>query len=141
MAREYSAKLVRQKVLEARKVSRNELLDKVKVEKAFRLTLNITYHPAFSKLKHILNSIHVLLAPNTEHQNVFPEVPLVGFKKGKSLKDILVRAKVRKETLEKGFSKGCCGKCCQVCKYVKDSESFESKSGQGENNCNSEMII
>ena len=146
MARGYSAKLVRQKVLEARKFSRNELLDKVKVEKGFRLTLNITYHPAFSKLKHILNSIHVLLAPNTEHQNVFPEVPLVGFKKGKSLKDILVRAKVRKEVLEKGFSKGCGGKRCQVCKYVKDSESFESKLGQsfkikGENNCNSKMIV
>ena len=49
MARGYSAKLVRQKVLEARKVGCNELLDKVKVEKGFRLTLNITYHPAFSK--------------------------------------------------------------------------------------------
>ena len=38
----------------------------------------------------------VLLAPNREHQSGFPEVPLVGFKKGKSLKDILVRAKVIK---------------------------------------------
>ena len=94
------------------------------MEKGFRLTLNITYHPAFSKLKHILNSIHVLLAPNTEHQNVFPEVPLVGFKKGKSLKDILVRAKVRKEVLEKGFSKGCGGKRCQVCKYVSMNDLY-----------------
>ena len=50
MGRGYSAKLVRQKVLEARNV--NELLDNVKVEKGFRLILKITYHPAFSKRKH-----------------------------------------------------------------------------------------
>ena len=90
----------------------------------------------------------MLLVPNREHQNVpfTSTVPLVGFKKGKSLKDILFMAKVRKEAQEKGFSKGCGGKCCQVCKYVKDSELFESKSGQsfkirGENNCNNEMIV
>ena len=58
MARGYSAKLVRQKVLKARKVSCNELLDKVKMKKGFRLTLNITYHQAFSKLAHILNSLN-----------------------------------------------------------------------------------
>ena len=88
----------------------------------------------------------MLLVLNREQQNVFPEVPLVGFKKDKRLKNILVKAKVRKETHEKGFSKEYGGKRCQVCKYVKDSESFESELGQtfksnGENNCNSEMIV
>ena len=99
MGKGYCAKLVRQKVLEARIVRRNELLDKVKVKKGFRLTLNITYHTTFSKLKNILNSIHVLLAPNREHQNVFTQVRLVGFKKGKSLKYIFIRVKVRKQKL------------------------------------------
>ena len=77
---------------------------------------------------------------------MFPEVSLVGFKNGKSLNDILVRTKVTKERQQKGFPKECGGKRCQVSKYVKDSESFESKLVQslkikGENNCNIEMIV
>ena len=122
----------------------NYVLDKVKTKTGFMLTLNITYPSVFSKLKDLLHSIHVRLAPNRQHKNVFAEVPLLGFKKVK-LKDILVRAKVRMETLVRGFSKGCYGKRCQICKFVKDSESFESKLGKsiktkGKNNCNSEMI-
>ena len=72
----------------------------------------------------------MLSAPNREHQNVFPEVSLVEFKKGKRFKDILVRAKVRKETQKEGFYKECGGKRCQVCNYVKDNELFESKLDQ-----------
>ena len=41
-------------------------------------------HPTISKLRNILNIIHVPLAPCREHQNAFPEVRLVGFKKGKT---------------------------------------------------------
>ena len=43
--------------------------------------------------KYILSNIN-LLAPNAQHCEVFPEVPSAGFKSGKSLKDLLVMAKV-----------------------------------------------
>ena len=36
----------------------------------------------------------MLLTPDAQHRNVFSEVPIVGFKRGGSLKDLLVRAKV-----------------------------------------------
>ena len=94
MARGYSEKLVRRKVLAARKFDRNRLLDQESKKVDPRLTFNITYHPAYSKLKYVLRNIHLLLTPNEEHRQVFPIVPIVGFKKGKSLKDFLVRAKV-----------------------------------------------
>ena len=42
-----------------------------------------------------------------EHEKVFSTVPIVGFKKGKSLKDFLVRAKV--PPIEK--PKGGCAPC------------------------------
>ena len=44
--------------------------------------------------KYILSNINLLLAPNAQHCEVFPEVPSAGFKSGKSLKDLLVMAKV-----------------------------------------------
>ena len=36
------------------------------------------------------------LAPDKEHKKVFPDVPVEGFRNGKSLKDYLVRAALPK---------------------------------------------
>ena len=37
-----------------------------------------------------------LLAPDKEHKKVFPELPIVGLRNGKSLKDYLVRVALPK---------------------------------------------
>ena len=58
-----------------------------------------TIHIYFSKLKNILFRIHLLLTPDREHRKVFENAPIIGFKKGKSLKDILVRAKALPKVL------------------------------------------
>ena len=71
------------------------------------LVFNITYYPIFLKLKNILSKIQLLSTPDREHRKVFENVSIIGFKKGKSLKDILVRAKVPPPKTEKGF----CGPC------------------------------
>ena len=55
---------------------------------------NITLYPIFSKLKNILLKIHLLLTRDKEHGKAFENIPIIGFKKGKSLKDIMVKAKV-----------------------------------------------
>ena len=38
----------------------------------------------------------MLLAPDQDHKKVFPDVPVVGFRNGKTLEDYLVRAAVPK---------------------------------------------
>ena len=53
---------------------------------------NITYYPAFQNTKTTLEEFQILLAPNKEHQKVFSNVPIVGFRNEKSLKDHVVRA-------------------------------------------------
>ena len=57
-----------------------------------KLTFNITYYPAFQNTKTTLDEFQFLLAPNKEHQKVFSNVPIVGFRNEKSLKDHVVRA-------------------------------------------------
>ena len=52
-----------------------------------KLTFNITYHPAFQNVKSILEELQILLAPDKEHKKVIPEITIVGFRNGKSLKD------------------------------------------------------
>ena len=59
-----------------------------------QLVFNITYYPISSKLKNILSKIHPLITPDRGHCKVLENILIIGFEKGKSLKDILVRAKV-----------------------------------------------
>ena len=146
--RGYSDKMVRNEILRARKFNRNDLLDKEKTERSPPdLVLNITYHPAFSRLKHVLSNIHVLLTPNEEHRNTFCNIPVVGFKKGRSLKDLLVRAKLPELKQGGGKSAGCNRTGCEVCEFLEPTESFTNKEGDKKYtinsslNCNSKNIV
>ena len=145
--RGYSKHLVRQQILKARKPNRDNLLDKgPKPASERKLVFNITYRPSFSKVKDILSNIHLLLACNAEHGKVFPQVPIVGFKKGKSLKDILVSAKVR-EGPPTGLCQGCGSKRCGVCKCLANTTTFTNRDASktfninGTHNCNSEYVV
>ena len=44
-----------------------------------------------TKLKNILSEIHLVLTPDREYGKVFERIPIVGFRRAESLKDILVR--------------------------------------------------
>ena len=127
--RGYSDKLVRQQILKARKHKRKDLLNKPKITKNDRkLVLNITYNPAFSKLKSIMSKIHLLLTPDKEHQKVFNEIPIIGFRRSKSLKDILVRAKVPPGEKREGFCGPCKKSRCQICPRITEANTFQSFS-------------
>ena len=127
--RGYSDKLIRKEIMRARKPKRDDLLFREQNEKTRgrKLVFNLTYHPAFSRIKDVLKDIHVLLsAPNEEHKKVFSDVPIVGFKRGKSIKDFLVRSKlpVKRETV--GQSEACQKARCQICPSICKTKSFES---------------
>ena len=122
--------------------------DRNQSEKDPKVVLNITYHPAFSGLRNILSNIHILLTPNIDHQKVFKDVPTIGFKNGKSLKDFLVRTKLPESN--EGESAGCMGKKCKICPFVTSSTTFcKSVSNYGEYkirggmkmNCNTSNVV
>ena len=52
-----------------------------------RVTFNITYYPVFKNIRNILEELHILLVPDEQHRKVFTNIPRIGFKNGKSLKD------------------------------------------------------
>ena len=43
-----------------------------------------------------MEELRILLTPNKEHKKLFPNVPVIGFRNGKNLKDFLVRATLSK---------------------------------------------
>ena len=113
-----------------------------------KLVFNITYHPAFAKIKNVLSDIHVLLAgANEEHRKVFSDVPIVGFKRGKSLKDLLVRSKLPTQKKVGGQSEACQKTRCQICPSVCKTKSFRSSETSQEyeirchSNCDSENVV
>ena len=149
MERGYNDKLVRRKVLEARGIDRNSLLDKPpNGPKESKLTVNITYHPSFSRLREILAKIHLLLTPNQEHRDVFSNIPIIGFRNGRNLKSILVRAKIPVPRSGEGSCVKCLKRNCGVCKYIKTTSEFSDKDSKntyqiklGPLNCSSSMLV
>ena len=109
MERGNNEKLIRKQIFSAREHSRDDHLEEEKQQMSEKkLTFNITYYPAFQNVRSIMDELHILLTHNKEHKKVFPDVLVVGFLNGKSLKDYLVRAKLSK--LEESGRCEPCGK-------------------------------
>ena len=64
-----------------------------------------------------MTRIHLLLTPANEHNKVFRDVPIIGFRRAKSLKDILVRAKVP-QFKNKAWCGPCKGPRCEIFKHI-----------------------
>ena len=120
--------MVRKQVLRAREHSRESLLKKVKSESdQKKMTFNITYYLVFQNLRNIFEELHILLTPDQEHKNVFQDIPVVGFRNGKSLKDHLFRAKLPNVEIA-GRSESCGKGNCQVCNYICGTDTLTTKA-------------
>ena len=65
-------------------------MKKIEKKKAETETLNRTWFPVLKTARGILQELHLLLASYKEHKKVFPDVPVIRFRTGKSLKDNLI---------------------------------------------------
>ena len=85
--RGYNEKFVKQQILKSRTFTREDLLNQDSKTKARnKLVFNFTYHPAFSKLKHILLNNSLLLTPDAQHLRFFLKCLLPVLRGGKVLK-------------------------------------------------------
>ena len=73
-----------------------------------------------------MSFLHLLLAPDQEHQQVFYKVPIIGFRRAKSLKDILVRAKVPPVLKNEGSCGPCKKSRCEICEHIVSTDNFKS---------------
>ena len=94
LERGYPQKLVNKIQAEVDFSSRNSTFKyKPKTSKNI-LPFVTTYNPGVPKLKEILMKNWSLITNNANLAPMFPNVPIVAYKKDKSLKDLLVRAKI-----------------------------------------------
>ena len=95
-----------------------------------RLVLNLTYHPLLKDFQKVLNEAQILLTPNEEHKTVFGEKPpMIGWRKARTLKVYLVRAKINNNDTKESKSTRCNSKRCQVCQYIEETCEFEDADG------------
>ena len=128
MERGCSERMVRTQILKARGESRDNLLERrITKTSDSKLTFNITYYPAFQNVRSILEELQNLLAPNKEHKKFFSDVPIVGFRNGKSLKDYLVRV-VLPQTDNAGGSEPCGKGACQECDHIITTNTSTTKA-------------
>ena len=94
-----------------------------------KLTFNSNCYSAFQNVRAIMEELNILLNPNKEHKKVFPNVPVIGFRNGKSLKDFLLRA-----TLPKLNGSGRCEPCgkktCLVCHSISTATTCTTETCQ-----------
>ena len=95
----------------------------------------------------MLQELHLSLPPDREHRKVFPNELVVGFRKGKSLKDYLVREALCR-TNETGRCKPCGKKTCLVCNSVRNTTTLTTqacrktfKIQNGPLNCNLKKVL
>ena len=88
MEKRYDGKIIRKQILRrVREHSNKDLLERDKRETSEKkLTFNINYYPVFQNILDILQELHFVLVTDKEHKKVFPNVPVAGFRNGKSLK-------------------------------------------------------
>ena len=133
--RGYEESFIKEQIGEARRKDRETLLcnsNKTSKEDGLaRVPLVTSYHPALNSIGKVAQRLHSMLSVSEEHRRVFPEPPLVSFKRCKNLRDILVRAKLHSGGEGSCNTRGCtpCGKSrCQVCSVMCDSKTFRSHS-------------
>ena len=68
----------------------------------------------------------LILTPDHQHQKVFHQVPIIGFRRAKSLKDILARAKVTPLQKNEGFCGPCKKSRCEISETMVNTNSFKS---------------
>ena len=93
-----------------------------------RFVFNVTYHSMLLKLK----KIHLQLIPDRERRTIFERVPIIGFRRAKSLIDIIVRANVASLEKKEGCCRSCGGTRCEIRKHIVTTETFRYFSTQRE---------
>ena len=93
-ARGYPENTIERSMSEVNFASRQSALTQKKKSHERILPFVTTYHPAVKNVKQILMEQWRLIQDQPLLKTIFKNPPIISFKKGKSLKDILVRAKL-----------------------------------------------
>ena len=128
LRRHYPKALIENSIQKARDTDRDGLLQHSQKNKEQVIPLCITFHPNLKIVPKILRQNLVLLteSPTTEHFKA--RRIITAFRKGKNLRQMLVKSDI-KVTPKKEIGSFPCGEKCKLCKYIQKTNKVHSKDG------------
>ena len=108
-------------------MSRTDLLSKREKEIDNRITLVLTYHPALTKVCEILQKTHRHRLKSQCLTAVLPSPLRLVFRNAKTLKDHLVRSKLKTIYGKLGVTI-CVRKNCEICHILHQGDTTESSN-------------
>ena len=151
ISRDYKSKIIDSAIERARKIPRNEALKKVHKEKSSRRPVFVVnFDPRLPAIPAILRKHWRTMTQDQRLKEIFPEPPLVAYKRPPNIKDKMIRSRVppinnpRPKRNNPGMKK-CYN--CGICPYVKEGNSVKATSNNYKIdintnvNCSSKNII
>jgi hypothetical protein len=105
--RGYNDKVIESGFSKASEINRNNLLEYKEKKISKRVPLVLTYHPSLEKISDIVRHYWKEIEKSETLAKLFPEPPVVAFRRPKSIKDTLVRAVVSRPSSTVGQCKPC----------------------------------
>ena len=118
----------------ARQRSRDDLLSyrPKSVEVGTILPFVLTYHPDLPKVRDIVDKNWSIIESSDELKDIYQSKPVMAFRRPKSLRDFLVRARLKpnsNDDNQNGECRPCGRKRCQCCKMITSAGTVKSSSG------------
>lgn len=147
--RGYKKDAVVKSIQKASALERKTLLDyKEKSNEQKRVPFVLTYHPDLPNVRKITEKHWPTIAGSRKLGTLFEEKPVIAYRRPKSLRDILVKAKIK--AVGDPSPTGSCGPCnvprCQTCHMMSPACTFKSATGAissitGNYNCKTSNAI
>ena len=126
MKRGYLQENVRPEIERVNLTSREDLLKKSEKNVDELVTLLLTFHPVLSCVHEILRKAERDALKSNRLSKVLPSPTGVAFHNAKSLKDCLVRSKLKPESNVTTGNFNCSSKRCEICKILVPGNEFKS---------------
>ena len=123
--RGYKKDHVEREIDRARRIPRADTLRDKQPANNSRIPFVVTFHPALPNIGEILHRLHPVLNSSRRCQSAIKQVPMVAFRRPKSLKDILVHSEMATPVNDKGCCK-CGDRRCRVCDFLVECNDFRS---------------
>ena len=140
--RGYSGKLIEQQLKRVDALDRDDLLKRKKVnEKAKRVPIVLTYSKLLPDIRNILRKHQSTLFRSDRLQKVFPEPPLLAFRRDRNLCDTLVHRKTN-NALKQDEDKCKCELCDMIRRDdIKDTRNKRSFAVVSDAHCKDQNLI
>ena len=124
--RGYKSEIIRPEIQKVNLIDRNNLLKKRPKHQEDSITLVLTFHPALNIVFDVLKKAHWHVQKSHVLKVVLPKPPRIAFRNPKTLRDKLVRSKLKLTDDAKRGNFPCRRGNCEICNILKPGKQFNS---------------